>query len=61
MLRLRPRLNMTNKKTKNVGIESYELETKDCIMGMSEMAEASVDIVVTSPPYNLGIKYRNIP
>ena len=39
--------------------ESYRLEVKDCIVGMRGMPEASVDIVVTSPPYNLGIKYRN--
>jgi len=46
-------------KIKTVRIESYKLETKDCVKGMIEMPEASVDIVVTSPPYNLGIKYKN--
>lgn len=46
-------------KIKNVRAESYKLEAKDCVKGMSEMAETSVDIVVTSPPYNLGIKYKN--
>lgn len=46
-------------KNKNVRTESYKLEAKDCVKGMSEMAEGSVDIVVTSPPYNLGIKYKN--
>jgi len=29
----------------------------DCIKGMSQMKPGSVDLVVTSPPYNLGIKY----
>ena len=33
------------------------LTVKDCIAGMRELPEESVDIVVTSPPYNLGIKY----
>lgn len=50
---------MTEKSKKISGELSYRLETQDCIKGMSEMDEASVDLVVTSPPYNLGIKYRN--
>jgi len=29
----------------------------DCLEGMRQMPAASVDLVVTSPPYNLGIKY----
>lgn len=37
--------------------DSYRLETKDCVRGMKEMPDESVDLVVTSPPYNLGIKY----
>src|SRR5262249_27690856 len=38
----------------------YRLEVRDCIEGMREtLAEESVDLVVTSPPYNLGIKYKN--
>ena len=34
-----------------------QLIHNDCIEGMSEMSPGSVDLVVTSPPYNLGIKY----
>lgn len=30
----------------------------DCIEGMHEMETGSVDVIVTSPPYNLGIKYN---
>lgn len=30
----------------------------DCLRGMRALPAASVDVVVTSPPYNLGIKYR---
>ncbi len=37
----------------------FELEVIDCIEGMRKLPEQSIDIVVTSPPYNLGIKYRN--
>jgi site-specific DNA-methyltransferase (adenine-specific) len=31
----------------------------DCLEGMRELAAESVDLVVTSPPYNLGIAYRS--
>ena len=36
---------------------STHLIHSDCIKGMSQMNPGSVDLVVTSPPYNLGIKY----
>lgn len=29
----------------------------DCVSGLTQIPEQSVDLVVTSPPYNLGIKY----
>jgi site-specific DNA-methyltransferase (adenine-specific) len=35
----------------------FDLRRQDCIKGMSRLAEGSVDLVVTSPPYNLGISY----
>jgi site-specific DNA-methyltransferase (adenine-specific) len=44
---------------KNPRREPYRLEEIDCVKGMNRMPDASVDIVVTSPPYNLGIKYAN--
>ncbi|MCX6346274.1 MAG: site-specific DNA-methyltransferase [Armatimonadetes bacterium] len=34
-----------------------ELYNKDCIKGMAGLREKSVDVIVTSPPYNLGIVY----
>lgn len=37
----------------------FILKTEDCVAGMSRLEDESVDIVVTSPPYNLGIKYLN--
>jgi len=35
----------------------FDLREQDCIKGMSHLADESVDLVVTSPPYNLGINY----
>jgi site-specific DNA-methyltransferase (adenine-specific) len=37
----------------------FTLRDIDCIDGMKDLKEESVDLVVTSPPYNLGIKYRD--
>jgi site-specific DNA-methyltransferase (adenine-specific) len=36
----------------------FDLRGEDCVTGMSHLANESVDLVVTSPPYNLGIDYR---
>jgi site-specific DNA-methyltransferase (adenine-specific) len=36
---------------------AHDLRLQDCVVGMSALADASVDITVTSPPYNLGINY----
>jgi site-specific DNA-methyltransferase (adenine-specific) len=35
----------------------FDLREQDCIEGMSQLADQSVGLVVTSPPYNLGISY----
>jgi site-specific DNA-methyltransferase (adenine-specific) len=35
----------------------FDLRRQDCIKGMSRLTDESVDLVVTSPPYNLGIGY----
>ena len=34
------------------------LEAKNCLDRMQELAAESVDVVATSPPYNLGVDYR---
>jgi len=34
-----------------------QLVHSDCIDGMNAMPEKSVDVCVTSPPYNLGVRY----
>lgn len=35
----------------------WDLRLGDCIAGMAELPDESVDLVVTSPPYNLDIAY----
>ncbi|MFL6530252.1 MAG: DNA-methyltransferase [Chthoniobacterales bacterium] len=35
----------------------FDLRLGDCVAGMAELPNESVELVVTSPPYNLGIKY----
>lgn len=35
----------------------FTLKAQDCLVGMKDLADNSVDLVVTSPPYNLGVKY----
>ncbi|HEV2095553.1 MAG TPA: site-specific DNA-methyltransferase, partial [Chthoniobacterales bacterium] len=35
----------------------FELHPADCLIGMSQLGTGCVDLVVTSPPYNLGIAY----
>lgn len=46
-------------------IEKNKIYNCDCIEGMNSMPEGSVDIIVTSPPYNIGKAYTsykdNIP
>ena len=34
------------------------IHLSDCVKGMSALPKGSVDVVMTSPPYNLGIKYN---
>ncbi len=36
----------------------FELHREDCIKGMARLPSEHVDLVVTSPPYNLGVRYR---
>jgi site-specific DNA-methyltransferase (adenine-specific) len=36
----------------------FDLRDGDCIAGMAKLPADSVDVVVTSPPYNLGIRYN---
>jgi site-specific DNA-methyltransferase (adenine-specific) len=36
----------------------FDLRQQDCVEGMAKLPDEQVDLVVTSPPYNLGIRYR---
>ena len=36
----------------------FDVRQQDCIEGMSRLPNEHVDLVVTSPPYNLGIDYK---
>ena len=36
-----------------------QIYNMDCIKGMNELEEGSVDIIVTSPPYNIGVNYNS--
>jgi site-specific DNA-methyltransferase (adenine-specific) len=38
-------------------VTQFELIYQDCIDGMSALPNEHVDLVVTSPPYNLGVRY----
>ena len=35
----------------------FNLHLGDCVAGMASLKAKSIDLVVTSPPYNLGIRY----
>src|SRR5664279_5798319 len=36
---------------------TFDLKKGDCVKGMAHLPDKQVDLVVTSPPYNLGIRY----
>ena len=38
-------------------IETGKIINGDCVEVMSNLPESSVDLVVTSPPYSVGINY----
>jgi site-specific DNA-methyltransferase (adenine-specific) len=39
------------------GFFAHDLRLGDCLAGMSHLPDGCIDVTVTSPPYNLGIKY----
>ena len=41
------------------GLAANTIHTMDCIAGMQRLPAGSVDIIVTSPPYNIGKEYRS--
>jgi len=38
-------------------VTKFDLRLEDCVVGMTGLPATSIDLVVTSPPYNLGIRY----
>ena len=42
-----------------IGRATFRFYLGDCIDVLGSLPPASVDVVVTSPPYNLGIRYRS--
>jgi len=38
-------------------VTKFDLHLEDCVAGMSRLRAEEVDLVVTSPPYNLGVRY----
>jgi site-specific DNA-methyltransferase (adenine-specific) len=38
-------------------VTKFDLRLEDCVAGMPSLPARHVDLVVTSPPYNLGIRY----
>jgi len=38
--------------------EFNKIYNKDCLKGLQSLDEKIVDVIVTSPPYNIGIKYN---
>jgi site-specific DNA-methyltransferase (adenine-specific) len=38
-------------------VTKFDLRLEDCVAGMAKLPTEHVDLVVTSPPYNLGIRY----
>ena len=41
------------------GSFEIRLQQKDCFQALDEMEPESVDVIITSPPYNLGISYNS--
>lgn len=42
-------------------IELNKVYNEDCLQGMKRIDDNSIDLVVTSPPYNFGFDYKGVP
>lgn len=51
-------LQSPGKQSDHQGLKVNRVYLLDCLEGMRMMKEKSVDVVVTSPPYNIGKKYN---
>ncbi len=52
-------IGVTNKERGVGGLAVNTIHTMDCIEGMRRLAEGAVEIIVTSPPYNIGKAYNS--
>ena len=41
------------------GSATYQFYLDDCVDLLGRLAPGSIDVIVTSPPYNLGVQYRS--
>jgi site-specific DNA-methyltransferase (adenine-specific) len=40
-------------------VTKFDLRLEDCLKGMQRLSDEDIDLVITSPPYNLGVRYRH--
>ena len=40
-------------------LEINKIYCMDCLKGLPKLNDASIDVIVTSPPYNIGKPYRS--
>jgi len=40
-------------------VDKHEIIVGDCLEYLNEMPDGCIDVVVTSPPYNIGVAYRS--
>jgi site-specific DNA-methyltransferase (adenine-specific) len=45
-------------RRRTIEVGDQTIVVGDCVKALAELPEKSVDVVVTSPPYNIGLKYR---
>lgn len=45
------------KNAKHCTVGKQTIITSDCLSGMRQLADGSIDVIVTSPPYNIGMRY----
>src|SRR3989339_134314 len=56
---LMPDASINTPFIRNIGGSQIRLYNQDCLTGMRQYVETgSVDVLVTSPPYNIGKKYH---
>jgi len=49
---------MPDKEKSRIALINSRIMNTDCLPGMKGLPAESVDVVITSPPYNIGTKYR---